>query len=87
GLSTSVADLRFAKPLDAALIRRMLTTQEVAVTIEEKAIVSLVEHVLTMETDEGLIDAALNLRTMLLPHRPHRRLARRPARGPRARSG
>ncbi|PTD23863.1 1-deoxy-D-xylulose-5-phosphate synthase, partial [Sphingomonas fennica] len=35
GLSTSVADLRFAKPLDEALIRRLLSTHEVAVTIEE----------------------------------------------------
>ncbi|MEG3126225.1 1-deoxy-D-xylulose-5-phosphate synthase, partial [Sphingomonas sp. GB1N7] len=37
GLSTTVADLRFAKPLDEALIRRLLTTHEVAVTIEENA--------------------------------------------------
>ncbi|WP_281178811.1 transketolase C-terminal domain-containing protein, partial [Sphingomonas pruni] len=35
GLSTTVADLRFAKPLDEELIRRLLTTHEVAVTIEE----------------------------------------------------
>ena len=35
GLSTTVADLRFAKPLDEALIRKLLTTHEVAVTIEE----------------------------------------------------
>ena len=38
GLSTTVADLRFAKPLDEALIRRLLTTHEVAVTIEENAV-------------------------------------------------
>jgi 1-deoxy-D-xylulose-5-phosphate synthase len=38
GLSTTVADLRFAKPLDEALIRRLLATHEVAVTIEEGAI-------------------------------------------------
>src|SRR3546814_4477246 len=38
GLSTTVADLRFAKPLDEALIRRLLTTHEVAVTIEEGAV-------------------------------------------------
>jgi 1-deoxy-D-xylulose-5-phosphate synthase len=35
GLSTTVADLRFAKPLDEELIRKLLTTHEVAVTIEE----------------------------------------------------
>ncbi|PAX06614.1 1-deoxy-D-xylulose-5-phosphate synthase [Sphingomonas lenta] len=67
GLSTSVADLRFAKPLDEALIRRLLTTHEVAVTIEEGAIGGLGAHVLTMASDEGLIDAGLKLRTMRLP--------------------
>jgi 1-deoxy-D-xylulose-5-phosphate synthase len=67
GLSTSVADLRFAKPLDEALIRRMLTTHEVAVTIEENAIGGLGAHVLTMASDEGLIDGGLKLRTMRLP--------------------
>ncbi len=67
GLSTSVADLRFAKPLDEALIRRLLTTHEVAVTIEENAIGGLGAHVLTMASDEGLIDAGLKLRTMRLP--------------------
>ncbi len=37
GLSTTVADLRFAKPLDEGLIRRLLATHEVAVTVEEAA--------------------------------------------------
>ena len=67
GLSTTVADLRFMKPLDEALIRRLLTTHEVAVTIEEAAIGGLGAHVLTMASDEGLIDAGLKLRTMRLP--------------------
>ena len=67
GLSTTVADLRFAKPLDEALIRRMLTTHEVAVTIEENAIGGFGAHVLTMASDEGLIDGGLKLRTMRLP--------------------
>ncbi|MBU3079460.1 1-deoxy-D-xylulose-5-phosphate synthase [Sphingomonas quercus] len=67
GLSTSVVDLRFAKPLDEALIRRMLTGHEVAVTIEEGAIGGLGAHVLTLASDEGLIDAGLKLRTMRLP--------------------
>ncbi len=69
GLSTTVADLRFAKPLDEALIRRLLTTHEVAVTIEENAVGGLGAHVLTMASDEGLIDAGLKLRTMRLPDR------------------
>jgi len=67
GLSTTVADLRFAKPLDEALIRRLLTTHEVAVTIEENAVGGLGAHVLTMASDEGLIDNGLKLRTMRLP--------------------
>lgn len=67
GLSTTVADLRFAKPLDEELIRKLLTTHEVAVTIEEASIGGLGAHVLTMASDEGLIDAGLKLRTMRLP--------------------
>ena len=67
GLSTSVADLRFAKPLDEALIRRLLTTHEVAVTIEEGSVGGLGAHVLTLASDEGLIDGGLTLRTLRLP--------------------
>ena len=69
GLSTTVADLRFAKPLDEALIRRLLATHEVAVTVEEAAVGGLGAHVLTLASDEGLIDAGLKLRTMRLPDR------------------
>jgi 1-deoxy-D-xylulose-5-phosphate synthase len=67
GLSTTVADLRFAKPLDVELIRRLLTSHEVAVTVEEASIGGLGAHVLTMASDEGLIDGGLKLRTMRLP--------------------
>ncbi|MBO9574758.1 MAG: 1-deoxy-D-xylulose-5-phosphate synthase [Sphingobium sp.] len=67
GLSTTVADLRFAKPLDEALIRKLLATHEVAVTVEESSIGGLGAHVLTLASDEGLIDAGLKLRTMRLP--------------------
>jgi 1-deoxy-D-xylulose-5-phosphate synthase len=69
GLSTTVADLRFMKPLDEDLIRRLLTTHEVAVTVEEAAIGGLGAHVLTLASDQGLIDAGLKLRTMRLPDR------------------
>ncbi|MGZ8998656.1 MAG: transketolase C-terminal domain-containing protein, partial [Allosphingosinicella sp.] len=67
GLSATVADLRFAKPLDEELIRRLLTSHEVAVTIEEAAIGGLGAHVLTLASDQGLIDSGLKLRTMRLP--------------------
>ncbi|ETI63919.1 1-deoxy-D-xylulose-5-phosphate synthase [Sphingobium sp. C100] len=67
GLSTSVADLRFAKPLDEAMIRKLLTTHDVAVTIEEGSIGGLGAHVLTLASDLGLIDNGLKLRTLRLP--------------------
>jgi 1-deoxy-D-xylulose-5-phosphate synthase len=67
GLSTTVIDLRFVKPLDEDLIRRTLTSHEVCVTIEEGAVGGLGAHVLTLASDEGLIDAGLKLRTMRLP--------------------
>ena len=67
GLSTTVADLRFAKPLDQEMIRKLLTTHEVAITIEENAVGGLGAHVLTYASDTGLIDAGLKLRTLRLP--------------------
>jgi len=69
GLSTTIADLRFAKPLDNELIRRLLATHEVAVTVEEAAIGGLGAHVLTLASDEGLTDAGIKIRTMRLPDR------------------
>jgi len=69
GLSTTVADLRFAKPLDEDLIRGLLTTHQVAVTVEEAAIGGLGAHVLTLASDEGLVDGGLKIRTMRLPDR------------------
>jgi 1-deoxy-D-xylulose-5-phosphate synthase len=67
GLSTTVADLRFAKPLDTDLIRKLMLSHEVIVTVEEGAIGGLGAHVLTMASDEGLTDAGLRIRTMRLP--------------------
>src|SRR5690349_17831432 len=69
GLSTTVADLRFAKPLDCGLIRKLMTTHEVVVTVEEASIGGLGAHVLTLASDEGLLDAGLKIRTMRLPDR------------------
>jgi 1-deoxy-D-xylulose-5-phosphate synthase len=67
GLPTTVADLRFVKPLDSELIRKLMTTHEVVVTIEEASIGGLGAHVLTLVSDEGLVDAGLKIRTMRLP--------------------
>jgi len=67
GLSTTVADLRFAKPLDEELIAKLMRTHEVVVTVEEGAIGGLGAHVLTYATDQGLTDTGLKVRTMRLP--------------------
>jgi 1-deoxy-D-xylulose-5-phosphate synthase len=67
GLSTTVADLRFAKPLDQALIRRLMASHDVVVTIEEGSIGGLGAHVLTLASDEGLTDNGLKIRTLRLP--------------------
>ena len=67
GLPTTVADMRFAKPLDEDLIRRLCATHDVVVTIEEGSIGGLGAHVLTMASDEGLTDGGLKIRTMRLP--------------------
>jgi 1-deoxy-D-xylulose-5-phosphate synthase len=67
GLATTVADMRFAKPLDEDLIRRLAATHEVVITIEEGAIGGLGAHVLTMASDTGLTDTGLKIRTLRLP--------------------
>lgn len=67
GLSTTVADLRFAKPLDMDMIEKLMRTHEVVVTVEEGAIGGLGAHVLTFASDEGLTDNGLKVRTMRLP--------------------
>ena len=67
GLSTTVADLRFAKPLDTALIDQLTRSHEVVLTVEEGAIGGLGAHVLTHASDAGLLDAGLKIRTLRLP--------------------
>ena len=67
GLSTTVADLRFAKPLDEELIRQLMATHDVVVTVEEGSIGGLGAHVLTMASDAGLMDSGLKIRTLRLP--------------------
>ena len=67
GLSTTVADMRFAKPLDTDLIERLMRSHEVVVTVEEGAVGGLGAHVLTFASDTGLTDNGLKVRTMRLP--------------------
>jgi 1-deoxy-D-xylulose-5-phosphate synthase len=67
GLSTTVADARFAKPLDAALVTRLAREHEVVITIEEGAIGGFGSHVLHHLAMTGLLDHGLKIRTMVLP--------------------
>src|SRR3546814_4779272 len=59
--------MRFAKPLDLDLIRRLAIGHELLITIEEGAIGGFGAHVLTLVSDEGLIDSGLKIRTLRLP--------------------
>jgi 1-deoxy-D-xylulose-5-phosphate synthase len=67
GLSTTVADARFAKPLDTALVNRLAREHEVVITIEEGAIGGFGSHVLHHLAMSGLLDHGLKIRTMVLP--------------------
>jgi len=67
GLSTTVADARFAKPLDHDLVRRLARDHEVLVTIEEGAIGGFASHVLQFLAEEGLLDGGLKVRPMIMP--------------------
>jgi 1-deoxy-D-xylulose-5-phosphate synthase len=69
GLSTTVADARFAKPLDRDLVRRLAREHEVLLTVEEGAIGGFATQVLTALAEEGLLDAGLKIRPMTLPDR------------------
>ncbi|MGE0666860.1 MAG: 1-deoxy-D-xylulose-5-phosphate synthase [Sphingomonadales bacterium] len=67
GLRPTVADARFAKPLDASLIRRLALEHEVLVTIEDGASGGFGAHVLQHMAANGLLDRGLKVRTMTLP--------------------
>jgi 1-deoxy-D-xylulose-5-phosphate synthase len=67
GLSTTVADARFAKPLDHDLIRRLVREHEVLITIEEGAIGGFAAHVMQYLALEGLLDRGLKIRPLTLP--------------------
>ncbi len=67
GLRPTVADARFAKPLDTALIRRLAMEHEVLVTIEDGAAGGFSAHVLQHMAGAGLLDKGLKVRTMTLP--------------------
>jgi 1-deoxy-D-xylulose-5-phosphate synthase len=68
GLSTTVADARFAKPLDEDLILRLARDHEVLVTVEEGSIGGFGSYVLQLLADRGALDrGSLKVRAMVLP--------------------
>jgi 1-deoxy-D-xylulose-5-phosphate synthase len=67
GLSTTVADARFAKPLDTDLLLRLAREHEVLLTIEEGAIGGFAAHVFQTLAEHGVLDGGLKVRSMLLP--------------------
>lgn len=70
GLSTTVADARFAKPLDHDLIMRLVREHEVVITIEEGAIGGFGSHVMQFLSDTGLLDGGMaKVRSLIMPDR------------------
>jgi len=67
GLSTTVADARFAKPLDSDLVHRLAREHEVLITIEEGSIGGFASQVLQDLATAGLLDHGLKVRPMILP--------------------
>ncbi|MET0575060.1 MAG: 1-deoxy-D-xylulose-5-phosphate synthase [Mesorhizobium sp.] len=67
GLSATVADARFAKPLDEDMIRRLARSHEVLITVEEGSIGGFASHVLQFLATEGLLDNGLKVRPLVLP--------------------
>ena len=67
GLSTTVADARFAKPLDRELILKLAAKHKLLITIEEGAAGGFGAHVLTLLSDAGALENGLKVRTMTLP--------------------
>ncbi|ACS54911.1 MULTISPECIES: 1-deoxy-D-xylulose-5-phosphate synthase [Rhizobium] len=67
GLSTTVADARFAKPLDHDLIRQLARHHEIVITVEEGSIGGFGSHVMHFLATEGLLDNGLKLRSLVMP--------------------
>ena len=67
GLPTTLADARFAKPLDEELIRQLATNHEVLITVEEGAVGGFGSHVLQYLSHAGLLDNGLKVRPLVMP--------------------
>jgi 1-deoxy-D-xylulose-5-phosphate synthase len=69
GLGTTVADARFAKPLDTDLIRRLAREHEVLITIEEGSVGGFASQVMQYLATAGMLDHGLKVRPLVLPDR------------------
>jgi len=69
GISTTVADARFAKPLDQKLIMDLCLHHEVLITIEEGSIGGFGSHIFQLLSERGIFDKGLKIRSMILPDR------------------
>ncbi|MCA3462164.1 MAG: 1-deoxy-D-xylulose-5-phosphate synthase, partial [Rhodobacter sp.] len=67
GIAPTVADARFAKPLDRDLILRLAREHEALITIEEGAIGGFGSHVAQLLAEEGVFDRGIKYRSMVLP--------------------
>ena len=67
GLSTTVADARFAKPLDVDLVLRLAREHEVLLTVEEGSVGGFGSFVLQTLAEQGVLDRGLKVRPMVLP--------------------
>ena len=67
GITPTIADARFAKPLDRDMILRLARDHEALITIEEGAIGGFGSHVAQLLADEGVFDRGLKFRAMVLP--------------------
>jgi len=67
GISVTVADARFAKPLDADLVLRLARSHEVLLTVEEGSVGGFGSHVLELLAQKGLLDQGVKVRNLVLP--------------------
>ena len=73
GLSTTVADARFCKPLDTKLIKQLSLDHETLITVEEGSIGGFASHVTKFLSEQSLLESGLKLRTLFFPDKflPH----------------
>jgi 1-deoxy-D-xylulose-5-phosphate synthase len=73
GLSTSVADARFCKPLDTKLIKQLSLDHEILITVEEGAIGGFASHVTKFLSEQGILESGLKFRSLFFPDKflPH----------------